>query len=303
MNAIEVKNLTKSYGKFHAVEDISFNVKKGSVCAILGSNGSGKTTTIKSISNLIIPDGGEIKLFGEDNKKSSDKITAIFEGTRNLYWRLTPPENLRYFAGIRGLGGKEIEKKIDKLLDKFNLSDKRNETVNRLSRGMQQKIAIAMTLISNTDIILLDEPTLGLDIQSFMDIKDILKDISKNMNKTVLLSTHDMNLVQDVCDYVVILKNGKIVAQDKIESLLDMFKSMTYEIVLTEDLSEENKEDIRKLEYNFHFNNKEKVIEIDIFDLRDVYGIVEKLKEKNILIKEIKQKEVDFERVYLQLTK
>ncbi|GAA0075861.1 daunorubicin resistance protein DrrA family ABC transporter ATP-binding protein [Clostridium sp. CTA-5] len=301
MNAIEVKNLVKRYGKFNAVEDISFNVEKGSVCAILGPNGSGKTTTIKSICNLIIPDSGEIKLFGEDNK-NSDKITAIFEGTRNLYWRLTPRENLRYFAGIRGLGGKEIEKKVDELLDKFNLTHKKNETVNNLSRGMQQKIAIAMTLISNTDIILLDEPTLGLDIQSFKDIKDILKDISKNMNKTVLLSTHDMSLVQDICDYVVILKKGKIVAQDKMESLLDMFKSMTYEIVLTETLSKENKKYIRELKYNFYFTNEDKMLETDIFDSQDVYEIIERLKEKNILIKEIKQKEVDFERVYLQLT-
>ncbi len=108
MKAIEVNNLVKKYGKLTAVDNISFSVEKGSICAILGPNGSGKTTTIKSICNLLIPDQGEIKLDGKDNSKSLDKITAVFEGTRNLYWRLTPKENLRYFAGIRGLGGKNI---------------------------------------------------------------------------------------------------------------------------------------------------------------------------------------------------
>ena len=164
MDAIEVIHLTKHYGTVKAVDDISFSVKKGSICGILGPNGSGKTTTIKSICNLVIPDNGNIKICGKDNKKSANRISAVFEGTRNLYWRLTPRENLRYFAGIRGLGGKRLEKDIDRLLDKFNLTDKKNVVVNNLSRGMQQKVAVAMTLICNTDVVLLDEPTLGLDV-------------------------------------------------------------------------------------------------------------------------------------------
>ena len=198
IQAIEVNNLTKHYGKVKAVDGISFAVEKGSICGILGPNGSGKTTTIKSICNLIIPDNGDIKIFGEDNKNSTEHISAVFEGNRNLYWRLTPKENLRYFAGIRGLGGKNIEKNIDELLEKFNLSQKKNVMVNNLSRGMQQKIAIAMTLICDTEVILLDEPTLGLDVQSYLDIKNILKDIALTMDKTILLSTHNMDLVQGI---------------------------------------------------------------------------------------------------------
>ena len=228
VDAVEVINLTKHYGIVKAVDDITFSVKKGSICGILGPNGSGKTTTIKSICNLIIPDSGEIKICGEDNKKSTNRISAVFEGNRNLYWRLTPRENLRYFAGIRGLGGKRLEKEIDKLLDKFNLADKKNVMVNNLSRGMQQKVAIAMTLICNTDVILMDEPTLGLDVQSHLDIKNILMDISSDLNKTILLSNHDMNLVQAICDDVVILNKGKIVAMNNVQNLLNMFKTMTY---------------------------------------------------------------------------
>lgn len=301
MNAVEVNNLTKNYGIIKAVDDISFSVKKGSICGILGPNGSGKTTTIKSICNLIIPDGGEIKVLGKDSKKSADKISAVFEGNRNLYWRLTPKENLRYFAGIRGLGGKRLEKNIDIILDRFNLVDKKNVTVNNLSRGMQQKVAIAMTLICDTDVILMDEPTLGLDVQSHLDIKNILSDITSDMDKTILLSTHDMNMVQDVCDDVVILNRGKMVARDNVRNLLNMFKTITYEIILTECITEEKKKLINR-DYDFYFADKGSIIEVDIADFQDIYVIFDALKSINIHIKEIRQKDINFERVYLSFT-
>ena len=302
MGAIEVNKLSKNYGKVKALDEISFNVKKGSICGILGPNGSGKTTTIKSICNLIIPDNGDIKIFGKDNKKATEYISALFEGNRNLYWRLTPRENLRYFAGIRGLGGKSIEKSIDELLARFNLSHKKNVMVNNLSRGMQQKVAIAMTLICDTEIILLDEPTLGLDVQSYMDIKDILINIASTMNKTILLSTHNMNLVQDVCEDVVILNEGKIVAQDSVEALMHMFESMTYEIILAESLEKEDKDYISSLDYDFYFANNDSKLEIDILDFKEIYKIIEILKDKKIYIKEIKQKDNNFERIYLKIT-
>lgn len=302
LKAIEVNHLVKRYGQITAVDNISFAVEKGSICAILGPNGSGKTTTIKCICNLIIPDEGEILLESNDNKKSISKISALFEGTRNLYWRLTPRENLRYFAGIRGIGGKKTEELINELLDRFNLIDKRDVMVNNLSKGMQQKVAIAMTLICNTDIILLDEPTLGLDIQSFMDIKDILRDISFNMNKTVILSTHDMNLVQGVCNDVVILNKGKMVAQDSVENLLEMFSSMTYEFVLQNAITNSEKAYLLGLDYAFYFTNDDSVLEIDIANSKDIYNIIDMLREKRILVKEIKKKDINFERVYLNLT-
>ncbi|MBU5436885.1 ABC transporter ATP-binding protein [Tissierella sp. MSJ-40] len=302
IGVLEVTNLTKYYGKVKAVDDISFSIERGKICGILGPNGSGKTTTIKSICNLIIPDKGTIKIFGKDNRKATNHISALFEGTRNLYWRLTPRENLRYFAGIRGIGGKALEKNIDILLDRFNLTDKRDVMVNNLSRGMQQKVAIAMTLICDTEIVLLDEPTLGLDVQSYLDIKNILIDTASNMDKTILLSTHNMALVQDVCDDVVILSKGKKVAEDSMEKLLNMFKSMTYEIILAESLSPENKEHLSRLNYEFYIINDGSKIEIDIFDFHDIYKIIEELKNINIFIKEIKQKDVNFERIYLSLT-
>ncbi len=302
MEAIEVTNLSKQFGEIKAVDNISFIVEKGGICGILGPNGSGKTTTIKSICNLIIPDDGEIKIFSNSNRKSLNRISALFEGTRNLYWKLTPRENLRYFCGIRGIGGKNIEKEINFLLDRFNLTDKKDIAVNNLSRGMQQKVAIAMTLIVKTDIILLDEPTLGLDVQSHVDIKNILEEISNELNKTILLSTHDMNLVQSICKDVVVINKGKLVANESVKKLLDMFKTRSYEIELSENISNEKIEDLLRQNNDLYFINGGTKIEVDITNFQDVYKIMEVLKNSNIPIKEIKQKDVNFERVYLNLT-
>ncbi|MBC2460452.1 hypothetical protein [Clostridium beijerinckii] len=171
-----------------------------------------------------------------------------------------------------------------------------------MKKGMQQKIAIAMTLVSDTEIILLDEPTLGLDVQSYMDIKNILRNVASDMNKTILLSTHHMDLVQELCNQVVILNKGKLVSKDSVENLLNMFKSMTYEIVLLSSINEELKDYLLSLNYAFYFTDDDKKIEIDISDLNEIYSIIEKLKARNVMITEVKQKDVDFERVYLNLT-
>lgn len=302
LNAIEVTNLVKHYRDVKAVDDISFNIKQGTICGILGPNGSGKTTTIKCICNLIVPDKGEIKLLGKDHHEAYKYISALFEGNRNLYWRLTPRENLRYFAGLRGLGGKKLENQIDELLELFNLQNKRNVMVNNLSRGMQQKVAIAMTLICNTEIVLLDEPTLGLDVQTTIEIKNILRSIAKDMHKTILLSSHDMHLVQDVCEEVIVLNKGKIVVQDKVSNLLDMFSRMTYEIVLTEKISDELKMELKSYNNRFDIIN-DSIIELDLSSYDDIFPLIDYFKEKDITIKEFKQKEVNFERIYLEYTK
>lgn len=302
LNAIEVTNLVKHYRDVKAVDDISFTIKEGTICGILGPNGSGKTTTIKCICNIIIPDQGEIKLLGKDHHQAYKYISTLFEGNRNLYWRLTPRENLRYFAGLRGLGGRKLENQIDELLERFNLQSKRNVVVNNLSRGMQQKVAIAMTLISNTDIVLLDEPTLGLDVQTTVEIKNILRSISKDMKKTVLLSSHDMHLVQDVCEEVIVINKGKVVVQDRVSNLLDMFSRMTYEIVFLEHLTEELKDELQSFNNKFYLINDSK-IELDLASYDEIYSLVDYFKEKNLTIKDFKQKEINFERIYLEYTK
>src|SRR5690606_22933995 len=155
---------------FRAVDGISFSVDRGQVVGLLGPNGAGKTTTIKCLCGLIYPDAGSVKVNGVDVSRDRSKalrhISAVLEGNRNLYWRLTPLENLTYFAGNRGVSPHESRKSALELLARFGLADKANTQVNDLSRGMQQKLAIAVALQAGTDLILLDEPTLGLDLDA-----------------------------------------------------------------------------------------------------------------------------------------
>ena len=214
---LQVKNISKTYKQkkktIKALENISFDVKKGEIYGLLGPNGAGKSTLIKSICNLIIPDSGYIDICGvnilDKNKKALEKVSAVLDGNRNLYWRLTPVENLKYFAGIRGLGGKELTDKIDFILDILNLTPKKNQPVNFLSTGMKQKLIIGVGLICDTDILLLDEPTLGLDVYSKNELSDILKLLKLKYNKTILVSSHDMEFVQSICDRCLIPKLGK----------------------------------------------------------------------------------------------
>jgi len=163
--------------------------------SLLGPNGAGKTSTIKMLCDLLDADAGSIHIIGLDiskkRLKALEHISAVLEGNRNLYWRLTVRENLEYFAGNRGYSRKQIADQADKLLEQFNLKEKENELVNGLSRGMQQKLAIAVAPLANTEVILLDEPTLGLDVEVSYELRNILETIVKEEKRTFIISSHD----------------------------------------------------------------------------------------------------------------
>ena len=166
---------------------------------------------------------------------------------------------------------------------------------------MQQKVAIAMTLICDTEIILLDEPTLGLDVESIVQIKELLRHISKEMNKTVFLSTHDLKVVEDVCDDVIILSKGRVVAEDSVKSLLLKYMRFTYEISIADGLEEQL--DFINSQEGWYLNQEERKLEMDIYTLQELYNMIDVLKERGILISEIKEKALDLERIFLSLTK
>jgi len=165
---METRNLCKSYGRgkqrFEAVQQVSLTLHQGEVLAFLGPNGDGKTTTIKMIAGLVRPDGGQVTVAGADPHRQPGalrNIGAVLEGNRNLYWRLTPEENLEYFGVLRQVPRKVAHRRGLELLARFGLQEKRNVPVQKLSRGMQQKVAIAVALIHHPQLLLLDEPTLG----------------------------------------------------------------------------------------------------------------------------------------------
>lgn len=306
---IRVENLSKIYRsrrkEIHAVDSISFDVKEGEIVGILGPNGAGKTTTIKSILGLIIPDSGRIYINGREvgiNDRWRYKlIAAVLEGNRNVYWRLTVKENLEFFAGLQGIPPSKVKNRIDSLLEKFELSSRRNDQVRMLSRGMKQKVSVAAAFIRETPILFLDEPTLGMDVQSSIDLRKTLKELVKNDGKTVLLSSHDMKVVEEVCERVIILKNGKIIANGKIDKLKALFKTSAYEVFHEGEIPDELKKKLEDSFLNVHFGNMRFTAELK--DDSRIYDLMELLKTYNVRIKSLKSVEPDFERVYIELVK
>ncbi|MDL4842988.1 ABC transporter ATP-binding protein [Aquibacillus rhizosphaerae] len=312
---IEVNNIKKRYKKrktkdiIHAVNNISFTVKRGEILGLLGPNGAGKTTTIKMICGLLTPDEGSIIINGmnitDHRLKALHHISAVLEGNRNLYWRLTVKENLEYFAGNRGVSRKKAASLINDLLEKFKLKDKENELVNRLSRGMQQKLAIAISMLAESDVILLDEPTLGLDVETGYEVREILKSIVQDYNRTIIISSHDMDVIQDICERTVIINQGTIVTDDKIENLLKLFEIRSYTITLGNAISTKQKELLTQ-KFSHHIYTSDSYVttlEIDLARSEHIYDLFNILKLEATPVESIDRKTIDFEQVFMKIIK
>ena len=224
---LQVSGLTKTYSKkgenFQAVSNISFAVGGGEIVGVLGPNGSGKTTTLKSICGLTNIDAGEIRLHGDNTttrqRSSKLQMGAVLEGARNVYWRLTPRENIVYFAGLKGMGRRDAKLRADELITILALSDYRDQEVRMLSRGNQQKVAIACALVHRPGLILLDEPTLGLDVDMVRGMKTWLRTVVDSSQSAMLITSHDMDFIEAICDRVVILYRGEIISENTVEEL------------------------------------------------------------------------------------
>ncbi|MCB1139769.1 MAG: ABC transporter ATP-binding protein [Leptospiraceae bacterium] len=243
--SLEVQNLRKVYQKrfttrppLTAVDDISFHIKPGEIYSLLGPNGAGKSTTIKMIAGLVLPTSGEIRIAGKKGSAPSyQKLSAILEGTRNVYWRLTPLENLHYFANLRGVPSSIVKEKAPRLLEDLNIDAKKKNQSQHLSRGMLQKLALAAALITDPEVLLLDEPTLGLDVESGRRIKDMILRLAREEGRTILLTTHQMDLVEEIADRVGIINHGKLIQEGTLPELRAIFKSHIYRLRIKGSLS------------------------------------------------------------------
>lgn len=233
---LEIKNVSKEYKTNHtilkAVNNVSLTIHDTEVVGFLGSNGAGKTTLVKMISNLISPTSGSITLNGEDVHKNDaiaqKHIGTMLEGARNVYNFLSIEDNITYFHLLNQLDKTEIEQRFRELLDIFSLNDKRHEIVSRLSRGMQQKVAIMVSVLKDPEILILDEPTLGLDISSQIKMRDFLKDLSRYRKKTLIICTHDVALAESVCDKIAVFHRGNLLHYDSAEKLKYRNRSNCY---------------------------------------------------------------------------
>ena len=219
--AITARSLTKFYGDLLAVDHIDFSIQKGEIFGFLGPNGAGKTTTIRMLTGILQPDEGEAKILGVDIVRSSTvakRTMGVVPEVCNVYVDLSAWNNLKLMGKLYSVPTRERKKRAKELLQKFGLSERKDEKTRRFSRGMKQKLILAMSLIHRPRILFLDEPTSGLDVQSSRMIRQIIGEL-KGEGCTVFLTTHNIQEANLMCDRVAIINQGKIVATDTPEKL------------------------------------------------------------------------------------
>jgi len=221
MKAIEIKDLKKDFGKNEVLNGISFEVEEGEVFGFLGPNGAGKTTTVRMLTGLIKPSSGKVNIMGFDIRRDPIKakqVMGVVPELSNAYTELSAWNNLQFMAELYGVPKKEAKQRAEELLVKFDLYERKDHKVGTFSKGMKQKIIIAMSLMSDPEILFLDEPTSGLDVRSARLIKDTVLDLHK-AGKTIFLTTHYMEEANQMCSRVAIINHGKIAAIDAPEKL------------------------------------------------------------------------------------
>nr|QNO49799.1 glucose import ATP-binding protein GlcV [Methanosarcinales archaeon ANME-2c ERB4] len=220
-NMIEVKELTKYYNGLAAVDHINVEVEEGEVFGFLGPNGAGKTTTVRILTGIIKPSSGKANIMGFDIQRDPIKakqMMGIVPELSNAYTELSAWNNLQFMAELYGVPKKDAKQRAEELLMKFDLYGRKDHKVSTFSKGMKQKLIIAMSLMNDPEILFLDEPTSGLDVQSARLIRDTVLDLHK-VGKTIFLTTHYMEEANQLCDKIAIINHGKIAAIDAPEKL------------------------------------------------------------------------------------
>lgn len=308
---IEVKNVTKKYGDFTAIDHISFEVKDGEVVGFLGPNGAGKSTTMNMITGFIEPTEGQIIVNGNDISekaiKAKKQIGYMPENVP-LYQELTVKEFVKYMAELKRVDAKQRKLQIEEILKETGLEEVQNKLIKNLSRGYKQRVSLAGALMGKPDVLILDEPTVGLDPKQIIEIRNLIKELGKN--HTVILSTHILSEVSQVCEKVIIINHGKIIAIDTPEHLEEKTKEKNVLLVTVEDKQEhmqqikekvENILELKMVKDNQDGTKQYMITSKADIDLRKtLFDILPKL---DITIFELKKAEATLEDAFIRLVK
>lgn len=223
MNII-FEEVKKKFGSVTAINGLNLTISEGEICALLGHNGAGKTTTLRLLLGLLKPDSGTISVFQKDPIKNGDtirRICGVLSEEVGLYEPLSVYDNLIYYADIYGFSRDKANRRINELLERFHLSDKKEVIVKGFSTGMKKKVALIRAMLHNPKILLLDEPTNGLDPVSTADLRTMLLELAKEQGTTILMTTHNLEEVQKLCDRIHIFRYGRNIFSDSITALKD----------------------------------------------------------------------------------
>jgi len=225
--AIEIRGVSKTFGRFKAVDHLDLTVPEGSLCGFLGPNGAGKTTTIRMIMAIIFPDDGVISVLGHPSAvESKDRIGYLPE-ERGVYRKMKALDFLTYIGKLKGIDGHVARQRASEWLDRVELGEVKKKKLEEMSKGMQQKVQVAATLIHNPDLIILDEPFSGLDPVNARLLKDLILDLNRNQKKTIIFSTHVLHQAEQMCDRIFMINRGRKVLDATIDEIRRQFDPRT----------------------------------------------------------------------------
>lgn len=301
---IEVKNLTKTYGGITAIRGLNFSVKKGEVVGFLGPNGAGKSTTMKIITGYMAPTSGQASIAGFDvfeNPIEVKKRIGYLPETPPLYTDMYVRDYLKYVAELKGVEKNKIRSQVDDALEKTHLQDVQKRLIQNLSKGFRQRVGIAQALVSNPDVLILDEPTVGLDPKQVAEIRDLIRALRGQ--HTIILSTHILPEVQATCERIIIINQGQIVAQDSLEGLMANQKGRRKILLKTKQAGKDVETSLRSLSGVNEVRMTGAEIEIETADDdKVVETIAQFVMQKGYGLLGIQSAKADLEDVFIKLT-
>jgi ABC-2 type transport system ATP-binding protein len=295
MNALEITNLIKTFENVTAVDNVSFNVPEGSVFGLIGRNGAGKTTTLRMMMNIYQPDSGDIifrgKRVGQDFKDS----VGYLPEERGLYKKMKVMDTLLFLSELKGRSGKEIEKRANDYLERFDLTERKNSKVQDLSKGNQQKIQFISTILHDPEFLIFDEPFAGLDPINTDLLKQIILEM-KNEGKVIIFSTHLMDFAEKMCDNIAMIDRGKIILDGELDEIKKKFANRNVSIDYEGDISFLKGNPI--IESMEDFGN---TTGIKLTKREKAQELLRLLVEKNIVVKKFNADEISLHEIFVSL--
>lgn len=295
MHSLEVKNLTKRFDKILAVDNASFQVPEGSIFGLIGRNGAGKTTTIRMMMGIYLPDQGEVLLKGVKVGQEFKNRVGYLPEERGLYKKMKVIDTLMYFASLKGKEGKEVQRKADEYLKKFELFDRRLSKIEDLSKGNQQKIQFIATILHDPDFIILDEPFSGLDPVNTNLLKDIILEM-KQRGKVILFSTHLMEFAEKMCDHIAMIDRGKVILQGSLKEIKSKYSQRNVSLSYDGDISFLSGHPIvEKIE---DFGN---TTGIRLKDAANTQQLLKLLVDRNVNVKKFDANDISLHEIFIEL--
>jgi ABC-2 type transport system ATP-binding protein len=301
---LQIDHLSKTFDTIKAVDDISFEVKEGEIFGFLGPNGAGKTTTISMIAGLLKPDSGKIRIDSLDldgELKKIKRLMGVVPQEMAFYEELTAKENLLFWGKLYGVKKKELDERVQYYLDKTGLLGRENETLKKYSGGMKRRINLIIGLIHEPKLLLLDEPTIGIDIQTKLNIYEIIKEASSN-GTTILYTTHNLQEAEELCHRIAIIDLGKILALGTLDELIQIVGEKDIVIISGKFSIDKARTIISEFQQATVLSIEEGKLVLSLEASKNISTLLEEFFKKGITIDDVSIKQPNLESVFLKLT-